>query len=61
MSQPELHNVYREFQKAHTTESNIIEALFTEIVKMNQDNVKLRAELMETKKLLESKEVKKIK
>ncbi len=55
MSQPapDLNQVYRTFQQAHTTEANVVEAFYNEMIRLSQENIKLRAELIDTKKLLE--------
>ena len=55
--QPDLNQAYRTFQSAHTTEGNVIEMLMNTINKLNEDlgianqnNIQLRARVVELEK-----------
>jgi len=49
---PDLNQVYKTFQGAHTTEANVVEMFYNEVARLQQENIKLRAELIDTKKLV---------
>jgi hypothetical protein len=44
---PSIDQVYREFQMAHTTESNVIELLYKTTAEQQKEIVQLRARVME--------------
>jgi len=47
---PNLGEAYRAFQTAHTTEANIIEMLYNEIVALETKNTELQVEILALKK-----------
>jgi len=51
---PQLADIYRQFQTAHTTEANVIEMLFNEVQSLGKKNTELVIELMKAKAELEA-------
>jgi len=47
---PDLNQVYRTFQQAHNTEGQVIELLTNEVTRLTQENIEMRAKIMEFEK-----------
>jgi len=56
---PDINIVYRTFQQAHMTEANALEVFYNTAQQLNEENVKLRARIMELEKLHKVEEPKK--